>query len=54
MTLEDALQSRPFHIKTLDNRAININLDQMITPDLVYEIEGEGMPDKKIQPRNQR
>lgn len=32
MTLEEALLSRPVHIKTLDGRSININLDKMITP----------------------
>ena len=32
MTLEEALLSRPIHIKTLDARSININLDKMSTP----------------------
>lgn len=32
MSMEDALMSRPIHLKTLDGRAINVNLDVMITP----------------------
>lgn len=44
MTLEEALLSRPIHLKTLDGRSINVNLDTMITPQTVHSIENEGMP----------
>lgn len=46
LTLEDALVSRPIHLLTLDGRSINVNLDQMITPQIVHVIKGEGMPKK--------
>jgi DnaJ-class molecular chaperone len=32
VTLEQALQSEPVQIKTLDGRVLNVALDQMITP----------------------
>jgi len=44
VSLEDALRSVPVRIQTLDNRIISLNLDQMITPQTVHEIVGEGMP----------
>lgn len=44
LTLEQALTSETIKICTLDDRIININLDQMITPQLIHQIEGEGMP----------
>lgn len=44
MSMEDALMSRPIHLKTLDGRAINVNLDVMITPQTMHMIPGEGMP----------
>ncbi len=46
MTLEEALLSRPICLKTLDARSINVNLDEMITPQTVHKIPGEGMPKK--------
>lgn len=46
MDLKDALASAPVSLKTLDDRVININLDQPITPQTVHKIEGEGMPIK--------
>jgi DnaJ-class molecular chaperone len=46
MTLEEALVSRPIHLETLDGRSINVNLDMMITPQIVHIIKGEGMPKK--------
>lgn len=46
LSLEDALISKPFQIRTLDDRYININLDQMITPQTTHFIKGEGMPKK--------
>jgi DnaJ-class molecular chaperone len=36
MSLEEALLSRPIHVKTLDGRSINVNLDTMITPQTVH------------------
>ena len=44
LPLEDALMSIPFSIRTLDGRTINVNLDEMITPQTVHLIPGEGMP----------
>lgn len=46
MTLEEAMVSRPIHLLTLDGRSINFSLDQMITPQIVHVIKGEGMPKK--------
>ena len=44
MSLEDALLSKPIQIKTLDGRFLNICLDDMITPQTVHVISGEGIP----------
>jgi len=46
LTLQDALMSAPFQVKTLDGRILKIGLDRMITPDTEHRIEGEGMPGK--------
>ena len=42
--LADSLTSTPIKLITLDNRVININLDQIITPQTVHCVQGEGMP----------
>ena len=44
MSLKDALKSAPISLITLDNRCINLNIDQIITPQAVHQIVGEGMP----------
>jgi DnaJ family protein B protein 4 len=44
LTLKEALTSAPICIHTLDNRDINVNLDQVITPQTVHKIPSEGMP----------
>jgi DnaJ-class molecular chaperone len=44
MSLKDALKSAPIRLITLDNRCINLNIDQNITPQAVHQIIGEGMP----------
>ena len=46
LSLADALTSRPFSVKTLDNRVLQINLDDTLTPQYVHKIPGEGMPIK--------
>lgn len=46
LTLEDALLSKPLQLRTLDGRAMNINIDKMITPQTVHVVPGEGMPKK--------
>jgi DnaJ-class molecular chaperone len=33
-------------LRTLDGRAMNINIDKMITPQTVHVVPGEGMPKK--------
>jgi DnaJ-class molecular chaperone len=38
--------SKPFSVRTLDDRLIPITLDQTITPQLVHRLPGEGMPCK--------
>lgn len=44
MSLKEALGSSPIQITTLDNRQINLNIDQYITPQTVYTLKSEGMP----------
>lgn len=44
MSLKDALMCAPVSLKTLDNRCINLNIDQNITPQAVHQLTGEGMP----------
>lgn len=44
ITLEAALTSVPIKFVTLDNIHLNINMDQVITPQTVHCIPGEGMP----------
>ena len=44
ITLEQALQSQPVKIKALDGRNIIATIDEIITPQTVKLIEGEGMP----------
>ena len=47
MSLEDALVSKPVQVRTLDGRYINFCLDNMVTPQSVHMISGEGMPCKE-------
>lgn len=47
MSLEDALVSKPVQVRTLDGRYINFCLDNMVTPQSVHKISGEGMPKKE-------
>lgn len=44
ISLEDALLSQPVKIKALDGRNIVCTIDEIITPQTVKLIEGEGMP----------
>jgi|TARA_B110001450_G_C17279609_1_gene342888 DnaJ family protein B protein 4 len=44
--LADALTSAPVRFTTLDGRDISLNLDQVLTPQSVHCMEGEGMPIK--------
>ena len=47
LTLEDALMCKPVQVCTLDGRFINFSMDNMITPQSVHKIVGEGMPRKE-------
>jgi len=42
--LIDALTSAPVRFKTLDDRELSLNLDQMLTPQSIHKMAGEGMP----------
>ena len=44
VTLEQAFQSEPVKIKALDGRNIIATIDEIITPQTVKIVEGEGMP----------
>lgn len=44
ISLEEALLSQPVKIKALDGRNIVTTIDEIITPQTVKLIEGEGMP----------
>lgn len=44
VTLEQALLSEPVKIKALDGRNIIATVDEIITPQTVKVVEGEGMP----------
>jgi DnaJ family protein B protein 13 len=44
VTLEQALQSEPVKIKVLDGRSIIATIDEIISPQTVKVVEGEGMP----------
>jgi DnaJ-class molecular chaperone len=44
ISLVDALLSKSIQIITLDNRVLNIFIDEIISPNTVKQIENEGMP----------
>lgn len=44
VTLEQALLSEPVKIKALDGRQIIATIDEIITPQTIKVVEGEGMP----------
>jgi DnaJ-class molecular chaperone len=44
ISLADALRSVPVKINTLDNRILAICMDEIITPQTVKVVKGEGMP----------
>ena len=44
ITLAQALNSEPVKITTLDNRKIAITMDEIISPQTVKVVKGEGMP----------
>lgn len=44
ISLADAIQNVPFQIMTLDKRMINVNFDQIPSPQSCHCITGEGMP----------
>lgn len=46
MSLEDALATKPVHLKTLDQRSLILSIDETISPQLVHVVAGEGMPTK--------
>ena len=44
VSLADALDCKNIEVKTLDNRLLRIPVDELISPQTVREVEGEGMP----------
>lgn len=44
ISLVDAINVVPVDLQTLDGRILNISMDQIITPQTVKIVEGEGMP----------
>ena len=44
MTLVQALNSEPIKIITLDDRKLSITMDEIISPQTVKIVKGEGMP----------
>ena len=44
ISLADALRSAPVKIDTLDNRKLAVCMDEIITPQTVKVVKGEGMP----------
>lgn len=44
LPLVDALQPKPFNVKTLDGRILALNPPQVVSPQTRIPIEGEGMP----------
>lgn len=47
ITLQQALTGFMLTIKTLDNRDLNVQIDEVITPNYVKRVRGEGMPHQK-------
>ena len=47
LSLENALVCKPIQVCTLDGRYINFSMDNMITPQSVHKVLGEGMPRKE-------
>ena len=44
ISLRDALNSTPVVFNHLDGRVLNISMDEIISPDTVKLVKGEGMP----------
>jgi len=44
LSLVDALQPKPFHVKTLDGRCLALNPPQVVSPQTRIPIADEGMP----------
>ena len=44
ISLRDALNSTPVIFNHLDGRVLNISMDEIISPDTVKVVKGEGMP----------
>lgn len=44
ITLVQALNSEPVKITTLDNRKLTVAMDEIISPQTVKQVKGEGMP----------
>jgi DnaJ family protein B protein 4 len=44
LKLIEALTSAPVRFKTLDDREVSLNLDQLLTPQSIHKMAGEGMP----------
>lgn len=50
ISLLDALKSEPVVFQTLDGRSLNIAIDEVIAPQTVKPVTGEGMPIQSNDP----
>lgn len=44
ISLAEALMSKSIQILTLDNRVLNVFIDEIISPNTVKQVEDEGIP----------
>ena len=44
VSFEDTLRLKPVHVKTLDGRNLTLGFDELISPQTVRIVKGEGMP----------
>lgn len=44
ISFADALKITPVHVRTLDNRSLTVCFDEVVSPQTIRSISGEGMP----------
>lgn len=44
ISLKDALNSIPLSIHTIEGRLITVTMDEIISPDLIKQVDGYGLP----------
>jgi DnaJ-class molecular chaperone len=54
LSLKDAIACAPMRLETLNARVLTINLDRLITPQMVHTIAGEGMPSAEAASKEAR